>query len=45
MKELADIAACGTIVTAYLGWLPPVAAGFAIVWYAVQLHDRFKQKG
>jgi len=44
MKELVDVAACGTIVTTYFGFLPPVAAGFAIVWYAVQLYDRFKKK-
>jgi len=44
MKELVDLAACGTIVTAYLGFLPPIAAGFAIVWYVVLLHDRFKKR-
>jgi hypothetical protein len=44
MKELVDLTACGTIVTSYLGFLPPIAAGFAIIWYAVQLYDRFKQR-
>jgi hypothetical protein len=44
MKELVDLAACGTIVTSYLGFLPPIAAGFAIAWYVVLLHDRFKKR-
>jgi hypothetical protein len=41
MKELVDLAACGTILTSYLGFLPPIAAGFAIIWYLVMLYDRF----
>jgi len=41
MKDVIDLAACGTIVTAYLGFLPPIAAGLAICWYLVLLYDRF----
>lgn len=44
MRELVDLAACGTILTSYLGFLPPIAAGFAICWYVVLLYDRFTQE-
>jgi hypothetical protein len=43
MREIADLAACATMVTTYLGFLPPIAAGFAIVWYSVLLYDRFNK--
>jgi len=43
MKDLVDIAACGTVLSSYLGLLPPIAAGFAIIWYTIQIYDRLKK--
>jgi len=40
MREILDIMACGTILTSFLGLLPPIAAGFAIIWYTILIYDR-----
>ena len=40
----ADVLAAGTIVAAWLGFLPPVVSLVALVWYGVLFFDRFKTK-
>ena len=40
----ADVLAAGTIVAAWLGFLPPVVSLVALVWYGVLFFDRFKRK-
>lgn len=42
--KIVDVAAGTTVIGTVLGWLPGVAAGFAIVWYCVLLYDRFVKK-
>ena len=40
----ADILAAGTVVAAWLGFLPPVVSLLALAWYGVLFFDRFKTK-
>jgi hypothetical protein len=44
----ADIAAGGTVVATLMGWLPPLAAGAALIWTALQIYwairDRYFNK-
>ncbi len=42
LKQSIDFAAAGTILASLLGWLPPLAAGLAIVWYLFLIYDRIK---
>ncbi len=32
-------ASAGAVVTSLLGWLPPVAAFIAFVWYCIQIYE------
>ena len=40
----ADVLAAGTVIAAWLGFLPPVVSLLALVWYGVLFFDRFKTK-
>ena len=49
LKHVADAAATGTVIGTLATWLPPIAAGFAIVWYLLRMYEwfefgRFKKK-
>lgn len=35
----ADVAAAGAVVSTLVGWLPPLAAFLACLWYALQLYE------
>lgn len=41
VKTFIDWAAAGTIIASLAGWLPSIAAGFAIAWYCILIYDRF----
>ena len=40
----ADVFAAGTVIAAWLGFLPPVVSLLALAWYGVLFFDRFKTK-
>lgn len=40
-QHVAEGTALATIGATLAGWLPPLAAAFAILWYLVLLYDRF----
>ena len=40
----ADVLAAGTVIAAWLGFLPPVVSLVALAWYGVLFFDRFKTK-
>lgn len=42
VKHAIDWAAAGTILATIAGWLPPVAALFAIIWYSILIYDRVR---
>lgn len=42
MELLKEMTAASTLVGTALGWLPAIAALFAIVWYGFKIHDRIK---
>jgi hypothetical protein len=35
----ADTISAGAIVASFLGWLPPIAAIAAILWYVIQIYE------
>lgn len=39
IKAGVDAGAAGAIVASLAGWLPPLAAGLAIVWYLIQIAE------
>ena len=41
----ADMGALTLLISSWAGWLPAIAAGLAAVWYAIQIWDRFFNKG
>ena len=38
-KQTADIVSYGTVVGAFLGYLPTLAAGFSILWISIQIWE------
>ena len=44
LKSTGDIVAPGITAMSLLGWLPHIAAALSIVWYAWQIHDKWKTK-
>jgi hypothetical protein len=38
MKNAGDVTAVGVAGATLLGWLPEIAAGFAIIWTAVRIY-------
>lgn len=36
---LSYLGGLGTIVTSFLGWLPPTAATVALIWYFIQIYE------
>lgn len=39
IRHAADVVAAGTIVTAFVGMLPAVAAGLGVIWYILQIYS------
>jgi hypothetical protein len=39
LTTVIDFASAGAILTAFLGYLPPIAALAAIIWYVVQTYE------
>ncbi len=37
--HVVDAVAAGTVGATLAGWLPPIAAGFAILWYGLQIWE------
>lgn len=48
VKVVADVSAWGVIGAALVQWLPPIAAGLAVLWHLTQFYflikDRSKKK-
>jgi hypothetical protein len=40
-KTVLNVASFAAVVGTVAGWLPPLAALLAIIWYCVLLYDRF----
>lgn len=38
----ADMGALTLMLVSWWGLLPSIAAALAVVWYAIQIYDRFK---
>lgn len=38
-KAVADVIATSTVVSAVLGWLPAIAAGFAMIYTIYRIYD------
>lgn len=36
-KHIIDWIAVGTVISAFVGWLPSIAAAFTIVWTAIRI--------
>ncbi len=47
LTDTADVAAGVLVIGTLADWLPPVAAGFAIVWTGIRIyeHVRWVRKG
>lgn len=43
-KHLVDAGGAVVIGLAWYGYLPYIAAGFAVVWYVMQMYDWVKKK-
>ncbi len=39
---IMDVSAATVVFGTFMGWLPGIAAGFAAIWYIIQIYDRFK---
>lgn len=37
-----NLAGFGTVVSTIFGWMPPIAAGAALVWYYIQISESDK---
>lgn len=44
MKHAVDGLGAAVVVTALLGYMPQIAALFAVIWYCIQMFDNFKKK-
>ena len=42
MKEILDVTSISTILGTFMQLLPPIAALFAIIYYAFKIYDRIK---
>jgi hypothetical protein len=45
VRTAVDIAAGGTALASVLGWLPPIASVFSIVWLGMQIFTWVRRKG
>lgn len=36
---LSDLTAAGTVVAAFVGWLPPIAGLLSVVWFCIQIYE------
>ncbi len=39
MKQVADVAAVGTMGATLIGWLPAAAAGLTIIWTLIRIYE------
>lgn len=44
VNAVGDFIAGSVTVGAIMGWLPPMAALMAVLWYCVLFYDRFTKK-
>jgi hypothetical protein len=44
IKTCIDWAAVGTIAATFVGWLPSIAAGLAIIWSLMRMYDWVQEK-
>ena len=44
VKAAVDVSAAATVVGALMGYLPPVAALFTIVWTGIQIFAFFEER-
>lgn len=39
LSLFGNVASFGTIVSTIFGWLPPIAAAVALLWYFIQIYE------
>lgn len=44
LKPIGEAVSIATVIGTIAGWLPPLAALAAILWYGVLFYDRFRPK-